>query len=164
MITVEYLPGAMNQGADFQSRNVKDSREWKLKPVVFQKLVIGGQPQIWIFLSLECLTKFKFHVVKTRPLQQRQGCFSDLMDSYAVFCFPTFLFDRSGFKESGNRSGNFELNNTNVAGTVLLSITPSNGSEKASSSTKDVQSIDRSILGKSCISRKRKLTTPGMDG
>ena len=32
------------------------------------------------------------YVVKTRPLQQRQGCFSYLIDSQAELCFPTFFF------------------------------------------------------------------------
>ena len=37
MITAEYHPGAINKEANFQSRNVKDSSEWKLNPVVFPK-------------------------------------------------------------------------------------------------------------------------------
>ena len=52
------------------------------------------------------------------------------MDSHAEIHVPTFLLDRSGFKQNGNRSGNFDLNNTNVAGTVLVCTTPLNGSEK----------------------------------
>ena len=77
-------------------------------------------------------------------------------------CFPTFLSDRSGFKESDNKSGNFELSNTNVAGTVLVFTSPSNVREKSSSSMKDAQSIGWSKSGKSCVSRERKLKTPGM--
>ena len=34
----EYLLAAGNKEADFQSRNVKDSSEWKLNLVVFQKI------------------------------------------------------------------------------------------------------------------------------
>ena len=37
-ITAEYLPEALNKGADMQSRTVKDSSEWKLNSVVFQNL------------------------------------------------------------------------------------------------------------------------------
>ena len=35
-ITVEYLPGVLNQEADFQSGSMKDSNEWKLKPQIFR--------------------------------------------------------------------------------------------------------------------------------
>ena len=37
-ITVEHLPGVLNQEADLQSRLKGDSSEWKLKPNVFQAL------------------------------------------------------------------------------------------------------------------------------
>ena len=37
-IIVEYLPGVLNQEADFQSRSMKDTSEWKLEPQIFQAL------------------------------------------------------------------------------------------------------------------------------
>jgi len=33
-ITAEYLPGSLNVNADWESRNARDSLEWKLKPQV----------------------------------------------------------------------------------------------------------------------------------
>ena len=52
MITEEYLPGAINRAADFKSRYVKDSGEWKLKPVVFQKIYDRwGTPDLDLFVS-----------------------------------------------------------------------------------------------------------------
>lgn len=33
MINAKYLPGALNKATDFQSRNLKDSKEWKLNPI-----------------------------------------------------------------------------------------------------------------------------------
>ena len=82
------------------------------------------------------------------------------MDSHAELYFPILLSDRSGFKESGNRSGNFDLNNTNKAGTVMVSTTLPNAT---TFSTKYAQSINWSKSGKSCISQKGKLATPGID-
>ena len=35
-ITVEHLPGVLNQEADFQSGSMKDSNECKLKPQIFR--------------------------------------------------------------------------------------------------------------------------------
>ena len=54
------------------------------------------------------------------------------MESHAELCFPTFLSDGLGFKDSGNSSRNFDLNNTNIVSTVLVSTTPSNSDEKPS--------------------------------
>ena len=70
------------------------------------------------------------------------------MESHAELCFPTFLSDGLGFKDSGNSSRNFDLNNTNIVSTVLVSKTPSNSDEKPSFSTKDVQPADYSKSGK----------------
>ena len=38
MITTKYLPGSLNKEADFQSRSVKDSTEWKLNSEIFQMI------------------------------------------------------------------------------------------------------------------------------
>ena len=37
-ITAEYLPGSMNVEADRESRQTRDSSEWKLNPTIFMKL------------------------------------------------------------------------------------------------------------------------------
>ena len=52
MITAEYHPGPINKEAKFQSRNVKDSSEWKLNPVVFPKTFHWrGIPDLDLFTS-----------------------------------------------------------------------------------------------------------------
>ena len=90
MITAECLLGALNKEVDFQSQNVKDSASET--QTYFKKFVIGGEPQIWIFLHLECLPKClsSLNVVEATHLQQRLECFSDLTDSHAEFAFPPF--------------------------------------------------------------------------
>ena len=51
-ITVEYLPGILNIRADFQSRTVQDSSEWKLHPEVFQQVCQKFEtPEIDLFAS-----------------------------------------------------------------------------------------------------------------
>ena len=51
-ITIEYLPGVLNQEADFQSRSMKDSSEWKLKLQIFRALCnLRGTPDIDLFAS-----------------------------------------------------------------------------------------------------------------
>lgn len=59
MVTAEYFPRELVKEADFQSQNVKDSSEWKLSSIVFQKMCHQWEPQIWTALDLEYVAKFQ---------------------------------------------------------------------------------------------------------
>ena len=51
-ITADYLPGSLNKEADFQSRTVKDSIEWKLNPDIFQMICKQREtPDVDLFAS-----------------------------------------------------------------------------------------------------------------
>ena len=51
-ITAEYLPSKLNQVADWESRHVEDSTEWKIDPQVFLDLCsLRGTPEIDLFAS-----------------------------------------------------------------------------------------------------------------
>lgn len=52
-ITVEYLPGVLNQEADFQSSSVLYSSEWKLDRAIFQLIciILIWTPDINLFAS-----------------------------------------------------------------------------------------------------------------
>ena len=51
-ITAEWIPSHLNTIADWESRNVSDSTEWKLSPRVFQSICrVMGQPDIDLFAS-----------------------------------------------------------------------------------------------------------------
>ena len=49
-VTAEYLPRSLNIQADWQSRNHRDSSDWKLNPKIFSQIV-RGIPQIDLFAS-----------------------------------------------------------------------------------------------------------------
>ena len=84
MISAEYLPTAMNEEPNFQSRTVKDSRKWRLNPVVFLKLCHRwGTPKFGSFCFSGVSPNSSLHVVETRPLQQKQGCF---LRSHGLTC------------------------------------------------------------------------------
>ena len=52
MITAEYLPSALNIRADWESRNVQDSSEWKLNQSVFKRITQKmGTPDMDLFAS-----------------------------------------------------------------------------------------------------------------
>ena len=51
-VTAEYLPSSLNIQADWQSRNHRESSDWKLNPKIFSQIVkIRGIPQIDLFAS-----------------------------------------------------------------------------------------------------------------
>jgi len=71
MITAQHLPGCLNVEADYESRNVKDSSEWKLNRTIFQKLC--NRP----FCIQSVKTTSPLHVMENRSIQSWKGCFSD---------------------------------------------------------------------------------------
>ena len=76
----------------------------EVSPVAFRKkLSQVGNPRFGSSCVLSDSISSGLHVVEIRPLQQRQECFLDLMDSHVELCFPTFFSNRWGFKENGNR-------------------------------------------------------------
>ena len=54
-ISAEYLPSALSKEADWESRNSRDSSDWKLCPLIFQRIKSRfGHPQIDLFTSHLC--------------------------------------------------------------------------------------------------------------
>ena len=52
VVTAEYLPSSLNIQADWQSRNHRESSDWKLNPKIFSQIVkIRGIPQIDLFAT-----------------------------------------------------------------------------------------------------------------
>ena len=52
MITAEHLSSSLNTQADYASRNVTDSSEWKLNPLIFRKICQRkGTPDMDLFAS-----------------------------------------------------------------------------------------------------------------
>ena len=51
-LNVEYIPSKLNVEADWESRNWKDSSEWKLNPQIFHKICsFWGRPDMDLFAS-----------------------------------------------------------------------------------------------------------------
>ena len=51
-ISARYIPGIFNKHADHMSRRLKLTAEWKLNPIVFQRIVaVYGMPQIGLFVT-----------------------------------------------------------------------------------------------------------------
>ena len=59
-ITAKYPPGSVSKEADFQSRSVKDSIEWKLNPEVFQMICKQWETPNLDLFALKFHTRFQF--------------------------------------------------------------------------------------------------------
>ena len=54
-ISAEYLPSALNKEADWKSWNSRDSSDWKLCPLIFERIKSWfGHPQLDLFVSRLC--------------------------------------------------------------------------------------------------------------
>ena len=68
-LTAEYIPSELNKTPDWWSRNWKDSSEWKLNPIQFQRICdIFGIPDIDLFAS-----RISHQVQDTSDGDQTQG-------------------------------------------------------------------------------------------
>ena len=91
------------------------------------------------------------HISETRPSQQRQGCFSNFVESPVGLRISTISVNRPHSRQSIDRAYIFDFSN-DMASTVLISTT-----KKSSFSTRDARSIGWSKSRKFLFDRKRKL-------
>ena len=86
-ITVEYLPGVLNQEADFQSRSLKDSSEWKLKSQIFEALcsLRGANFETRVSHQLPCYISRKLD-----PFSKGRDAFQRSWKYQKGYVFPPF--------------------------------------------------------------------------
>ena len=90
-ITAEYLPGVLNQEADKESRNVRDSSEWKLKPQIFQKICsLRGTPDMDLFASRISHQVPAYRSWKLDPFSKGRDAFQTRWTHMKGYAFPPF--------------------------------------------------------------------------
>jgi len=90
-ITAEHLPGKLNVEADTQSRMVNDSSEWKLSPIVFNKLCQQrGVPSIDLFASRTSHQVPRYMSWKLDPYSQGRDAFQIMWKHLEAYAFPPF--------------------------------------------------------------------------
>lgn len=105
-ISVVYIPGVDNIIADAESRKTNDDTEWKLDPIVFQKLTEKWDPfEIDLFASRLNYQLKPF--VSWRPDPESTFCdaFSLPWDSWFIYAFPPFsIIQRVLLKWKGDQA------------------------------------------------------------
>ena len=91
MITAEYLPGCLNHQADWESRNQKNSTEWKLCPQVFHKIFQEvSQPQIRLSASTLSNHLPAYYSWKPGPISLALGPLEQTWSHKQLYVFPKF--------------------------------------------------------------------------
>ena len=90
-LSVEWLPTKLNDRADFQSRNVQDSSEWKLDPCVFQEIVRRmGSPSVDLFASRTSHQLETYMAFKADPEAMATDAFQHPWTDMFPYAFPPF--------------------------------------------------------------------------
>ena len=117
-LTAEYLPGGLNHKADWQSRHLRDSRNWKLNPKVFHSI-----DQLWGPLTIDLFAdriNTQIREFVPRPLCSGDRCLSDPLVEPEGLLLCSFLTDLSLPGKDKEGSGNNVFDSTNLACTGMV--------------------------------------------
>ena len=90
-ITAEWIPSHLNTIADWESRNVSDSAEWKLCPKVFQSICqVRGQPDLDLFASRISHQVSRYFSWKADPDCMAVDAFRQNWNQGFPYAFPPF--------------------------------------------------------------------------
>ena len=90
-VTAEYIPSILNKGADFQSRHVEDSSQWKLLPSIFHKIrKRWGCPIVDLFASRLSFQVPQYFSWKPDPHALAADAFQQCWKKGLLYAFPPF--------------------------------------------------------------------------
>ena len=90
-ITASHLPGTLNCVADAESRSVHDNMEWKLNPVLFERICqLWGTPEVDLFASRLNHQVPKYLAWKPDPKAMAIDAFTENWSKWDFYAFPPF--------------------------------------------------------------------------
>ena len=90
-LTAEWIPSSENHIADWESRNTKDSSEWKLCPKIFQCLSRRlGETTVDLFASRTSHQLPQYVSWKPDPQCLFTDAFQRIWENYTPYAFPPF--------------------------------------------------------------------------
>jgi len=134
-LTAEYLPGKVNQEADWESRNCRDFSNWRLNPLVFQSLnKIWGPLEIDLFADSMNTQLPKYMSWFPDPFAQGTDAFQILWKDLKGYCFPPFAMICRPQRSCNNGSDNSSLECSSLVssslGNVMQSTNPASSIEQ----------------------------------
>ena len=90
-LTAEWIPSHLNVMADWESRNVEDSTEWKLSPQIFTQICqMMGVPNVDLFASRVSHQIQTYMSLKSDPQCLAIDAFRQNWEQYFPYAFPPF--------------------------------------------------------------------------
>ena len=107
-ISAKYIPGIFNKHADHMSRRLRLTAEWKLNPILFQRIVaVYGMPQIDLFATRANTQFRKFVSWILDPQSAAIDAFSVQWSDPLSYAFPPFSLIRRCVQRIKIRKGKF---------------------------------------------------------
>ena len=162
-ITVEHLPGVLNQEADLVSIKGGFNR-MEAKTECFSSIV---QKKVDPRHRSLCVAVVKpgpmLLFLETRPLQQGQRCIPNVMEIPKTVCFSTFQSNREGTEQgTSGPSSNF-ADNSSLAHSVVVSTSSTNVNRETNANTSRKGSLNGLKVGEAFTHRDRKIKTSALD-
>ena len=123
-LSAEYLPREMNVTADFQSRALNGSAEWRLDPSVFQAILqILGPCMVDLFASRlnAQLEQYIIIIMEAGAIRNSDRCTTGAVDQPARVRFPSILPDRQVPAEGREGTDNSAADSSSVASPKMVS-------------------------------------------
>ena len=138
-ITDEYLPSALNQIADWESRHVKDSTEWKLDPNIYSR---SPRDRSVCFQAIQPIATV--HESQTGSIQPSYRCDATGLVSQIHVCFPTIQHGGASTQENSGRPMSTSDNHSCLGNTAMVPSTPSSVNRTPSLDSKQEGSAEES--------------------
>ena len=109
-ISARYIPGTFNKHADHMSRRLRLTAEWKLNPILFQRIVaVYGMPQIDLFATRANTQLRKFVSWIPDPQSAAINAFSVQWSDPLSYAFPPFSLIMRCVQRIKNQKGKILL-------------------------------------------------------
>ena len=109
-ISARYIPGIFNKHADHMSRRLRLTAEWKLNPILFQRIVaVYGMPQIDLFATRANTQLRKFVSWIPDPQSAAIDAFSVQWSDPLSYAFPPFSMIMRCVQRIKNQKGKILL-------------------------------------------------------
>ena len=109
-ISARYIPGIFNKHADHMSRRLRLTAEWKLNPILFQRIVaVYGMPQIDLFVTRANTQLGKFVSWIPDPQSAAIDTFSVQWSDPLSYAFPLFSLIMRCVQRIKNQKGKILL-------------------------------------------------------
>ena len=164
-VTAEYLPSSLNIQADWQSRNHRDSSDWKLNPKIFfsdceNQRNTSNRP---IFFPTEPSVT-EIHVLASGPRQLCSRFPSALLEKPLRLCIPSILLNRKGTCQNKEGPISSSYRNTCMANSVVVRSITRNVGATSHNSTQSDHTVTRSSWAKAPFAGRQPTTVGGMEG